>query len=62
MEDAAIGVFGWERTARVVEKVKERLKRASSALGEAGVLYAVVGGNAKRDSSHDDNLRVERRS
>jgi hypothetical protein len=28
------------------EKVKDRLKRASSALGRAGVAYAVVGGNA----------------
>lgn len=38
--------FGWERTALAVEKVKDRLKRAAAALGQAGVAYAVVGGNA----------------
>ena len=38
--------FGWERTALAVEKVKDRLRRASAALGQAGVAYAVVGGNA----------------
>jgi hypothetical protein len=31
---------------RAIEKVKERLLRASKALCEAGVSYAVVGGNA----------------
>lgn len=29
-----------------MEKVKERLRRATAALGQAGVAYAVVGGNA----------------
>ncbi|HUY33847.1 MAG TPA: hypothetical protein VMV69_13945, partial [Pirellulales bacterium] len=38
--------FGWERTALAVEKVKDRLRRATAALGQAGVPYAVVGGNA----------------
>ena len=37
---------GWERTAVAVEKVKERLRRATTALAQAGVDYAVVGGNA----------------
>src|SRR5262245_6396137 len=36
----------WERMIRAVEKVRERLLRASAALREAGVPYAVVGGNA----------------
>jgi hypothetical protein len=46
MADSAVVPFGWERTALAVEKVKERLRRASAALGQAGVGYAVVGGNA----------------
>lgn len=36
----------WERMIRAVEKVKERLARAARALDEAGILYAVAGGNA----------------
>lgn len=36
----------WERMARAVERVRERLLRATSALDRAGVPYAVVGGNA----------------
>src|SRR5580658_2544929 len=35
-----------ERMVRAVEKVKERLLRATAALEKAGVPYAVVGGNA----------------
>jgi hypothetical protein len=31
---------------RAVEKVRERLRRATAALEEAGIPYAVVGGNA----------------
>ena len=46
MTDSATVAFGWERTALAVEKVKDRLKRAAEALGQAGVAYAVVGGNA----------------
>src|SRR5712671_5988010 len=46
MADATPVLFGWERTALAVEKVKDRLRRASAALGQAGVAYAVVGGNA----------------
>jgi hypothetical protein len=46
MAEQAVSLSGWERTARAVEKVKERLRRASAALGEAGIAYAVVGGNA----------------
>jgi hypothetical protein len=35
-----------ERMARAVEKVHERLRRATAALEEAGIPYAVAGGNA----------------
>ncbi|HEX5103480.1 MAG TPA: hypothetical protein VFV87_06695 [Pirellulaceae bacterium] len=36
----------WERMIRAVEKVRERLGRASAALSQAGIPYAVAGGNA----------------
>jgi hypothetical protein len=42
-------VFGpdiLERMVRAVERVRERLHRATAALDRAGVPYAVVGGNA----------------
>jgi hypothetical protein len=35
-----------ERMVRAVEKVRDRLKRATTALEQAGVPYAVAGGNA----------------
>ena len=35
-----------DRMVSAVEKVRERLLRATAALDQAGVLYAVVGGNA----------------
>ena len=41
-----VALFGWERTALAVEKVNDRLRRATQALGKSGVPYAVVGGNA----------------
>ena len=40
------GNVSWERMIRAVEKVRERLLRASSALEKAGVPYAVAGGNS----------------
>jgi len=40
------GEVSWERMARSVEKVRDRLLRAASALEKAGIPYAVVGGNA----------------
>ena len=46
MVDLGLATFGWERTAVAVEKVKDRLRRATQALAQAGVSYAVVGGNA----------------
>src|SRR5262245_59119239 len=36
----------WERMVTAVEKVRERLRRAATALESAGIPYAVVGGNA----------------
>lgn len=36
----------WARMIRAVEKVRERLLRATRALEAAGVPYAIVGGNA----------------
>ncbi len=39
-------VVGWERALMAAEKVKERLRRATRALYDAGVPYAVAGGNA----------------
>jgi hypothetical protein len=38
--------FSFDRVVRAVERVKERLYRATAALEAAGVPYAVVGGNA----------------
>ena len=35
-----------DRMVRAVEKVRERLRRAATALEAAGIAYAVVGGNA----------------
>jgi hypothetical protein len=44
--DAALVPSGWDRAALAVEKVKDRLRRATTALAHAGVPYAVIGGNA----------------
>src|SRR4051794_14153538 len=46
MADAVAGPIGWERALMAAEKVKERLRKATKALDDAGVPYAVVGGNA----------------
>src|SRR5580692_1404244 len=46
MADTAAGPIGWERALMAAEKVKERLRRATKALDDAGVRYAVAGGNA----------------
>ena len=42
--DPKMGVL--ERMVLAVERVRDRLRRAAGALEEAGVPYAVVGGNA----------------
>jgi hypothetical protein len=46
MADEVVALSGWERALLAAEKVKERLRRATAALEQAGVAYAVVGGNA----------------
>ena len=46
MADAEAGLIGWERALMAAEKVKERLRRATKALDDARVPYAVAGGNA----------------
>jgi hypothetical protein len=42
----SIGPFSLDRMVRAVEKVRERLLRATAALDQAGIPYAVAGGNA----------------
>lgn len=37
---------GWERVAKAIEKIQDRLRRTTLALGNAGIEYAVIGGNA----------------
>jgi hypothetical protein len=46
MAHVEIGDISWERMIRAVEKVRDRLLRATAALEKAGIPYAVVGGNA----------------
>lgn len=46
MADEAITNSGWERALMAAEKVQERLRRATKALDDADVPYAVIGGNA----------------
>ncbi len=41
-----ISEVGWERMVTAVEKVRDRLRRAVRALEEAGIAYAIIGGNA----------------
>src|SRR5207253_6650205 len=40
------GVGLWERYRMALDEVTERLERITRALGEAGVAYALVGGQA----------------
>src|SRR4051794_18214651 len=46
MSDITIDEDLLERMVRAVERVRERLRRAAKALEDAGIPYAVVGGNA----------------
>jgi hypothetical protein len=46
VSDIVLGPVSWERMIGAVEKVRERLLRAAAALEQAGIPYAVVGGNA----------------
>lgn len=43
---AVLSPFSLDRMVRAVEKVRERLLRATIALEQAGIPYAVAGGNA----------------
>ena len=38
----------WQRMDRAVEKIQERLERTATVLEEAGIPYAIIGGNAVR--------------
>jgi hypothetical protein len=44
--NVVIGEVSWERMIGAVEKVRERLLRATAILERADVPYAVIGGNA----------------
>jgi hypothetical protein len=46
MQTVAYAEVSWERMMNAVERVRERLMRAVAALEQAGVPYAVAGGNA----------------
>jgi hypothetical protein len=46
MSTVPLGLQSWERTQRAVDKVRDRLLRATAALEKAQIDYAVVGGNA----------------
>jgi hypothetical protein len=46
MTTVPLGLQSWERTIRAVELVKDRLLRATAALENARIPYAVIGGNA----------------
>jgi hypothetical protein len=46
MSHIQYGEISWERMIRAVEKVRDRLLRATAALEKASVPYAVSGGNA----------------
>lgn len=41
-----ISELAWERMVTAVEKVRDRLRRTAKALEEAGIPYAIIGGNA----------------
>jgi hypothetical protein len=43
---SAPGWDAFERAARAVDKVRERLRKATTVMDDAGLLYAVAGGNA----------------
>jgi hypothetical protein len=44
--ESVLGPVSWERISQGIEKVKDRLRRATRALADAGIDYAVIGGNA----------------
>ena len=46
VETHPISDVAWERLVTAVEKVRDRLHRTARALEDAGIPYAIVGGNA----------------
>lgn len=46
MNTHVVSSLAWERMVTAVEKVRDRLRRVAAALEQAGIPYAVVGGNA----------------
>ncbi|NOY00260.1 MAG: hypothetical protein GXP30_11065 [Verrucomicrobia bacterium] len=44
--EVALGQVSWRRMSEGIEKVKDRLMRATRALDAKGIEYAVIGGNA----------------
>jgi hypothetical protein len=46
MDAHVVSQQAWERMVTAVEKVRERLRRATQVLEQARIPYAVVGGNA----------------
>src|SRR5437762_8082454 len=46
MEAHEVSQLAWERMVTAVEKVRDRLRRATAALEQAHIPYAVAGGNA----------------
>jgi hypothetical protein len=46
MNTHVVSALAWERMVTAVEKVRDRLRRATQALESAQIPYAVVGGNA----------------
>jgi hypothetical protein len=46
MNPHTISAQAWERMVTAVEKVRQRLRRAAQVLEQAGIPYALAGGNA----------------
>lgn len=46
MNTHIVSAQAWERMVTAVEKVRERMRRAAAALEQAGIPYAIAGGNA----------------
>ncbi|HET6384866.1 MAG TPA: hypothetical protein VFJ58_15845 [Armatimonadota bacterium] len=42
------GAALWQRMERAVQKIQERMERTAAILEEAGIPYAIIGGNAVR--------------